>query len=268
MRKPKAFTLIELLVVISIIALLIGLLMPAMGAARRAAKQTENTTQVRSVVQGMLTLANRQKGRLPGLDRSGQRIAPGDIKLSGAGAENNGFSVEGRFAILVESQMITDEILVSPIESKKKPLFSDTTRSVYDAGQATAGAGPNFSYALLNIWQAGLVNQGERYQVWSGNGGSSRTPMVSDRATAGGGLGSYECVWNKKVGQWEGSVGFFDGHGEFVRSAALEWSQFGEHSYEGDDQLFRAGEVDGNPDPDDLSDALMVATGKAIVTLP
>jgi prepilin-type N-terminal cleavage/methylation domain-containing protein len=65
MTARRAFTLIELLVVIAIIALLIGMLLPALGKARKAARQAISLSNTRQHGVSGAAYQQEQKGFLP-----------------------------------------------------------------------------------------------------------------------------------------------------------------------------------------------------------
>ncbi len=226
--QKRAFTLIELLVVISIIALLIGILLPALGAARRTARQMQNSTQVRGIHSGLVLFAQGNGTYYPGINTSGT-VTDGTVHF--------------RFQELLDDNYFTGEYIISPSETKTEW----TTGSVSSA---------NYSYSMLT-----LQDVGQRRNEWRETS-NSEAVVVSDRSIANGtGLKSVHTnpsATNQT--EWRGSVGWNDNHVTFEADYTVDVKN-GSSSIT-NDNLFGT-----NNDSNDAgsNDALMIYSGSNVV---
>ncbi|MEQ9454669.1 MAG: prepilin-type N-terminal cleavage/methylation domain-containing protein [Phycisphaeraceae bacterium] len=234
-KQPKGFTLIELLVVISIIALLIGILLPALGAARRTARQMQSNANVRSIHTSMVTFAQGNGERFPGLDTRGRiipadntqwRVGPPAGTNPNANAESGGHPGT-RYIFLLQGGQLSGEIIISPADTKT--TWTESNNSSNPDGISDA----NFSYAMLRLQAndvrgtagdaagSALPKYGRIANEWRDTI-NTEAPVISDRNTGTGvwgtgdqgttGTGLVKSINTTEAGDWRGSVGWNDNH--------------------------------------------------------
>jgi len=238
MRKQHAFTLIELLVVISIIALLIAILLPALGAARKSARQMKNSVNLRSMHQAEVIYAGDNKGWYTGLASDGR--VKWDDEFGPAGSYwpgNHGVWLVPRFQELVNADILAYDHLVSPV---------DIDREGWD-GQGRIDHG-NISYASLDLQPVGNVGgslqgiSGNRaLPSWKTDRSDTRTPIFSDRNTQIVFTEEGSSLWDND--KWVGGIAWNDGHTSFESSPVIETTSLAGETIE-DDHLFDAGSED------------------------
>lgn len=222
MRRRSGFTLIELLVVISIIALLIGILLPALGAARRTARQMKSNTQVRGIQQSLVMFSQGNKNWYPGIRSNGTMAVPTGLATANSGI---GTTVEARYAILLQADYFQGEYCISPVE--------DAARFVWTTG--TVGT-LNYSFSMLRIG-AGIEdlngnpvsrNNQFRREEWKQTLNQSAI-VLSDRVVDLGGTPSFSAsdplthvsIHTSDIGDWKGSVAWNDNHVRFENKSVL-----------------------------------------------
>ena len=207
--KKRAFTLIELLVVISIIALLIGILLPALGAARRTARQMQNSTQVRGIHTGLVLFSQGNNTYYPGLTTLGAEMG------------DNTDDVEFRFRELLEDNYFTGEYAISPSEAL----------TIWKSGTVTTA---NYSYAMLSMNDDNAA--GNRRNEWRDTS-NSEAVVLGDRVKLNG-TDKFKSVHTNPssttTNEWRGSVGFNDNHVTFEATHDGLDTQYGDDSHTND----------------------------------
>ncbi|MEZ6194032.1 MAG: type II secretion system protein [Phycisphaerales bacterium] len=238
MQRQRAFTIIELLVVIAIIAVLIGLLFPVLGAIKRNARQTENSSVVRGVIQSMITYSGSNRNFFPGFD--GFTFADNTADTTNASA--HGQCPEGRYWIMLTENYTTADALISPSESKSPWQRDAVTKD-------------NYSFAMLNlagnptvVTPAATDTHAYRREEWR-NQQNPLAPLVTDRIAdppnfTPGDPTTYLSIHDgSEEGKWIGSIGFGDLSVDFSDTSVVE-TRFAGYRNQADD-IFTPGDGTG-----------------------
>ncbi len=209
------------------VVLMIGIMLPALGAARRTARQVQNSSQLRQIHLGMLSYAMSNQaganaGWYPGLDAQGRAV---DL------------SVEHRFGLLLDAGYVAPDYLLNP---------ADVVTTPYDYNHGGPLTAHNYSYAMLNITQPG-----GRRDEWRETYNFAAVVLADRDTTPMHGPPGSKSVWSDAG--WRGSIARNDGAVMFEHSHIIPQTQYGQSQPNQQDDLFT---------PSGTDDAWLIHEGK------
>ena len=238
---------------LSVVALMVGILLPALGSARRAARMMQNNTQLRGIHQGMVIYGQGNNRQYPGLDANG-RIFDGS-QLNMPNYHQDGSTVEVRFQLLLENNLVSPEFLLNPGEMTKYPW-----------GQTGVLSADYYSYSMLQIHGSStgagdVPDRTGRAREWHETF-NTQAPILSDRTLD---ASNYQSLWSTTQG-WRGGVAFNDGAARTEQSHVLR-TRYAQGPTNDRDDLFSEAAGAANTTPP-YSNALMIYAGHQQVDGP